>query len=104
MTLGSVVGTLPKMERPSQKQFWTSGDCQQWKKRFARSAYMERIAAAPLWDIGSQVVYWWTATEVNDEQAYIIVYDGKVWPRPKGASQGNLGFRAVKAPKGQHAN
>ena len=76
-----------------------------WDAATATASYQQRPdKESPLWDIGSQVVYWWTATEVNDEQAYIIVYDGKVWPRPKGASQGNLGFRAVKAPTGQHAN
>jgi hypothetical protein len=51
---------------------------------------------SPLWDVHSQVIYWWTATEVNDREALIIVYDGKVWPRPKRAHWGYLGFRAVK--------
>jgi hypothetical protein len=43
------------------------------------------------------VIYWWTATEVDAEQAYIIVYDGKLWPRRKEIHPGYLGFRAVKA-------
>lgn len=51
---------------------------------------------SPLWDIHSQVIYWWTATEVNDREALIVVYDGKTWPRPKSAHWGYLGFRAVK--------
>jgi len=51
---------------------------------------------SPLWDVHSQVIYWWTATEVNDREALIIVYDGKVWPRPKRGHWGYLGFRAVK--------
>jgi hypothetical protein len=51
---------------------------------------------SPLWDVHSQVIYWWTATEVNDREALVIVYDGKVWPRPKLAHWGYLGFRAVK--------
>jgi hypothetical protein len=51
---------------------------------------------SPLWDVHSQVIYWWTATEVNDREALIIVYDGKVWPRPKSAHWGYLGFRAMK--------
>jgi hypothetical protein len=33
---------------------------------------------SPLWNVYSQVIYWWTATEVDGERAYIIVYDGKV--------------------------
>ena len=50
----------------------------------------------PLWDIYSQVIYWWTATEVDQEKAYIIVYDGKVWPRAKELDMGYLGYRCVK--------
>ena len=51
---------------------------------------------SPLWDVHSQAIYWWTATEVNDREALIIVYDGQVWPRPKLVRWGYLGFRAVK--------
>ena len=53
---------------------------------------------SPLWEIHSQVIYWWTATEVDEEQAYIIVYDGKVWPRSKDFGPAYLGFRCVKSP------
>jgi hypothetical protein len=55
---------------------------------------------SPLWDVHSKVIYWWTATEVNEREAWIVVYDGKVWPRPKAAHWGYLGFRAVKSPSG----
>jgi hypothetical protein len=51
---------------------------------------------SPLWNIHSQVIYWWTATEINEEKAYIIVYDGKVWPRSKQIGPAYLGFRCVK--------
>jgi hypothetical protein len=51
---------------------------------------------SPLWNAHSQVIYWWTATEVDEEHAYIIVYDGKVWPRAKQFSAAYLGFRCVK--------
>lgn len=50
----------------------------------------------PLWDIYSPIIYWWTATEVDQEHAYIIVYDGRVWSRAKQLNMGNLGFRCVK--------
>ena len=53
---------------------------------------------SPLWNTHSQVIYWWTATEVDEGQAYIIVYDGKVWSREKQLSLGYLGFRCVKQP------
>jgi len=51
----------------------------------------------PLWNVHSQVIYWWTATEVDGEKAYIIVYDGKVWPRPKRFAPATLGCRCVKS-------
>jgi len=53
---------------------------------------------SPLWNIHSQVIYWWTATEVDEDHAYIIVYDGKVWPRAKHFSPAYLGFRCVSDP------
>jgi hypothetical protein len=49
----------------------------------------------PLWNIHSQVIYWWTATELDDERAFIIVYDGKVWPRTKQFGPAYLGYRCV---------
>jgi len=51
---------------------------------------------SPLWNIHSQVIYWWTATAIDAEHAYIIVYDGKVWPRSKDFGPAYLGFRCVK--------
>jgi hypothetical protein len=54
----------------------------------------------PLWDPYSKVIYWWTATEVDERLAYIAVYNGQVWPRPKAAHWGYLGFRAVRKPAG----
>jgi len=52
----------------------------------------------PLWNIHSQVIYWWTAMEIDGEKAYIIVYDGKVWPRSKDFAPAYLGYRCVKVP------
>ncbi len=53
---------------------------------------------SPLWDIHSQVIYWWTATEVDAQHAYIIVYDGEVWSRSKDFGAAYLGYRCVKEP------
>lgn len=54
---------------------------------------------SPLWNVHSQVIYWWTATEVDAQSAYIIVYDGKTWPRRKQTHPTYLGFRCVKSPR-----
>ena len=51
---------------------------------------------SPLWNVHSQVIYWWTATEIDEEHAYIIVYDGLVWSRTKQLRPDYLGFRCVK--------
>ena len=53
---------------------------------------------SPLWNRYSQVIYWWTATEADEDHAYIIVYDGKVWPRSKQFGPAYLGFRCVRRP------
>ena len=50
----------------------------------------------PLWDIHSPVIYWWTATEVDDNTAFMIEYDGQVWPRKKLTTQTYFGFRCVR--------
>jgi hypothetical protein len=68
-----------------------------WDSRNDKSSYrVTPDKESPLWDVHSKVIYWWTATEVDDRTAYIIVYDGKVWPRRKQIRPGYLGFRAVK--------
>lgn len=68
-----------------------------WDSTNAKAEYEKRPDKEfPLWDIYSQIVYWWTATEADQENAYIVVYDGKVWTRAKQLNMGNLGFRCVK--------
>lgn len=68
-----------------------------WDAENAQAVY-ETIPdkESPLWNIHSQVIYWWTATEVDAKRAFMIVYDGKVWPRAKGFGPDYLGFRCVK--------
>lgn len=51
---------------------------------------------SPLWNMHLKTIYWWTSTEVNPDQAYIIVYNGSVWPRNKKLRVGYLNFRAVR--------
>jgi hypothetical protein len=70
-----------------------------WNKETANATYHTTPdKESPLWNIYSQVIYWWTATEVNEEHAYIIVYDGQVWLRDKQFSLAYLGYRCVKLP------
>jgi hypothetical protein len=68
-----------------------------WNASAARAEYRQTPdKESPLWDLHSQVIYWWTATERSPQEALIIVYDGKVWPRRKTSHWGYLGFRAVR--------
>jgi hypothetical protein len=68
-----------------------------WEPATARASYRIRPdKESPLWDVHSPVIYWWTATELDDQTAYIVVYNGGVWPRKKELRPGYLAFRAVK--------
>ena len=68
-----------------------------WDPEMAKATYATTPdKESPLWNTHSQVIYWWTATEIDEERAYIIVYDGKVWPRAKHFSPDYLGFRCVR--------
>ena len=68
-----------------------------WNAKLAQATYKTTPdKESPLWNVHSQVIYWWTATEVDPEHAYIIVYDGKVWSRTKQFGPAYLGFRCVK--------
>ena len=50
----------------------------------------------PLWDPYSKVIYYWTDTVAAEGSAYIIVYNGGVFPRRMESRYGYLSFRAVK--------
>jgi len=70
-----------------------------WDPGSAQASYLVRPdKESPLWKVHSPVIYWWTATEIDGDRAYIIVYDGKVWPRSKDFGPDYLGFRCVKTP------
>jgi hypothetical protein len=70
-----------------------------WDAETAKATYKTTPdKESPLWNTHSQVIYWWTATEVDEERAHIIVYDGKVWPRAKQFGPAYLGYRCVKQP------
>jgi hypothetical protein len=70
-----------------------------WDPDPAEASYQVRPdKESPLWKVHSPVIYWWAASEVDQDRAYIIVYDGKVWPRSKDFGPDYLGFRCVKSP------
>ena len=69
-----------------------------WNEQTKVATYKVRPdKESPLWNVHSQVIYWWTATEIDEEKAYIIVYDGKVWPRHKRFAPAYLAYRCVRS-------
>ncbi len=68
-----------------------------WDKEEKKADYeIAPDKESPLWDVHSQIIYYWTADEASEGKAYIIVYDGGVFERRTDSSYGYLGFRAVK--------
>jgi hypothetical protein len=68
-----------------------------WDSLAKKASYkIEPDKESPLWNVHLKTIYWWTATEVNADNAYIVVYDGGIWPRIKKLKAGYLNFRAVK--------
>jgi len=101
LTLASVpeniwrLATVDEAVRSMARQGQNSGGV--WDAEIAQATYKSTPdKESPLWNVHSQVIYWWTATVVDEEHAYIIVYDGKVWPRSKQFGPAYLGFRCVK--------
>jgi hypothetical protein len=70
-----------------------------WDAENAEASYETKPdKESPLWNVHSQVIYWWTDSEADEEHAFIIVYDGEVWLRSKETSLPYLGFRCVRLP------
>jgi hypothetical protein len=71
-----------------------------WDSSAKTAAYtFQPDKESPLWNIHLKTIYWWTSTEVDETRAYIVVYNGGVWPRLKTIRAGYLNFRAVKEVK-----
>jgi hypothetical protein len=45
-----------------------------------------------LWNPNSKVIYWWTKTEIDKYNSYMIVYDEKIWKRRKDFGSNYLGL------------
>lgn len=53
---------------------------------------------SPLWNPYSLVIYWWTGTELQKEEAYRFSYNGRSMATPKKARAAYYGFRCVAQP------
>jgi hypothetical protein len=71
-----------------------------WDTQKAVATYQIRPdKETPLWRPDSQVIYWWTATEIDVDRAYMISYNGGVFPRAKLHAPTYFTFRCVKPLK-----
>jgi len=60
---------------------------------------------SPLWDLYAPLIYLWTAEEADEHRAWIVVYHGGVYAKPKAIGSPSMGFRAVrKLPAIKHNN
>ena len=57
---------------------------------------------SPLWDPYSPLIYLWTADELDEQHAWIVVYHGGIYAKPKNIGSPSFGFRAVRDPPTEH--
>ncbi|QDT40298.1 hypothetical protein Pan241w_03540 [Gimesia alba] len=53
---------------------------------------------SPLWDPFAPLIYLWTSDEADERSAWIVVYHGGIYPKPKTLASPSIGFRAVRKP------
>jgi hypothetical protein len=70
-----------------------------WEGEPRRAHYVRRPdKESPLWDQYAPLIYLWTSEEASDTQAWIIVYHGGAYAKPKNIGSPSFGFRAVREP------
>jgi hypothetical protein len=70
-----------------------------WDPETERASYDRRPdKESPLWDPFAPLIYLWTAEEADEDRAWIVVYHGGVYDKPKRIGAASFGFRAVREP------
>lgn len=70
-----------------------------WDRESERPSYACRPdKESPLWDPYGPLIYLWTAEEASEDRAWIVVYHGGVFAKPKAVGSPSFGFRAVLEP------
>jgi hypothetical protein len=70
-----------------------------WDTQTQQSNYDRRPdKESPLWDSYAPLIYLWTSEEVDADHAWIVVYHGGVFAKPKRVGSPSFGFRAVRKP------
>ncbi len=74
-----------------------------WDPQSERPSYDRRPdKESPLWGPYAPLIYLWTADEQSENRAWIVVYHGGVFAKPKAVGSPSFGFRAVREPPGAH--
>ncbi len=69
----------------------------EWNSELATARYLTRPAKeSPLWRVRSPIIYWWTATQLDDRYAYAVCFNGRVVLSPQNSRFRGRGFRAVR--------
>jgi hypothetical protein len=70
-----------------------------WDSAQGRPSYDSKPdKESPLWDPFAPLIYLWTSDELDQQRAWIVVYHGGVYAKPKNIGSPSFGFRAVRAP------
>jgi hypothetical protein len=68
-----------------------------WDEESQRATYLVwPDKESPLWNPYAQIIYWWTATDLDSDHVYRVAYNGYVLVVPKKMSMGSCAFRAVR--------
>jgi hypothetical protein len=68
-----------------------------WNATSGRATYVRRPdKESPLWDQYAPLIYLWTSEEHSEKLAWIVVYHGGVYAKPKQIGSPSFGFRAVR--------
>lgn len=68
-----------------------------WDAKTEQASYARRPdKESPLWDSLAPLIYLWTADQAPGDRAWIVVYHGGVFAKPKATGSPSNGFRAVR--------
>ena len=69
----------------------------QWDADRQQATYDRRPdKESPLWDPFGPLIYLWTSEQESDNRAWIVVYHGGIYAKPKVTGSPSFGFRAVR--------
>jgi hypothetical protein len=95
------VWRLPTVDETVRTLIWRGQNAGGTWDAVARRASYRRMPdkEPPLWHPYTQIIYWWTADEVDADRAFRVAYNGYVTRMNKKVGAGYLACRCVKADR-----